>query len=98
MLHRTARLLWVATKQREGCCWPDEKVQSANGQTHKVKCTVANDGAGLTCTQLSERQELAAYDGDDIDGIQGEEANQGMSYVTEDRHMRQGRFCCRLSR
>ena len=64
---------------------PDEKVQSVNEPTYKVECAVANDGADLTCTQISERQELAAYEGDDIDGIQGEEANQGMSYVTEDR-------------
>ena len=63
---------------------PDEKVQSVNEPTYKVECAVANDGADLTCTQISERQELAAYEGDDIDGIQGEEANQGMSYVTED--------------
>ena len=64
---------------------PDEKVQSVNGQTHKVECTVANDGAGLTCTQLSERQELVVYDGDGIDGIQGEEGAEGIAYVTEDR-------------
>ena len=62
---------------------PDEKVQSANGQTHKVKCAVANDGVILTCTQLSERQELAAYERDDIDGIQGEEGDEGIAYVTE---------------
>ena len=64
---------------------PDEKVQSANGQTHKVECAVANDGADLTCTQLSEGREIAAYEGDDIDGIQGEERAEGIAYVTEDR-------------
>ncbi|WP_157949731.1 phage replisome organizer N-terminal domain-containing protein [Megasphaera stantonii] len=64
---------------------PDEKVQSVNGQTHKVECAVANDGADLTCTQLSERQEIAAYDRDGMNGIQGEERAEGIAYVTEDR-------------
>ena len=64
---------------------PDEKVQSVNEPTYKVECAVANDGADLTCTQISERQELAAYEGDDIDGIQGEERAEGIAYVTEDR-------------
>ena len=63
---------------------PDEKVQSVNEPTYKVECAVANDGADLTCTQISERQELTAYEGDDIDGIQGEETDEGISYVAED--------------
>ena len=62
---------------------PDEKVQSVNEPTYQVECAVANDGADLACTQLSERQELAAYDGDDIDGIQREDADEGISYVTK---------------
>lgn len=64
---------------------PDEKVQSVNGQTHKVECTVANGGADLNCTQISERQEIAAYDRDGMNGIQGEERAEGIAYVTEDR-------------
>ena len=64
---------------------PDEKVQSVNEPTYQVECAVANDGADLACTKISERQEIAAYDRDGMNGIQGEEANQGMSYVTEDR-------------
>ena len=63
----------------------DEKMQNINEPIPETEYAVSCGGADLTCTQLSERQELAAYDGDDIDGIQGEEANQGMSYVTEDR-------------
>ena len=63
----------------------DEKMQNINEPIPETEYAASCGGADLTCTQLSERQELAAYDGDDIDGIQGEEANQGMSYVTEDR-------------
>lgn len=63
----------------------DEKMQNINEPIPATEYAASCGGADLTCTQLSERQELAAYDGDDIDGIQGEEANQGMSYVTEDR-------------
>jgi predicted phage replisome organizer len=63
----------------------DEKIQNINEPIPETEYAASCGGAGLTCTQLSERQEFAAYDRDDIDGIQGEEANQGMSYVTEDR-------------
>ncbi len=63
----------------------DEKMQNINEPIPETEYAASCGGAGLTCTQLSERQEFAAYDRDDIDGIQGEEANQGMSYVTEDR-------------
>ena len=63
----------------------DEKMQNINEPIPETEYAASCGGADLTCTQLSERQELAAYDEDDIDGIQGEEANQGMSYVTEDR-------------
>ena len=63
----------------------DEKMQSINEPIPATEYAAPCGGADLTCTQLSEGREIAAYDGDDIDGIQGEEANQGMSYVTEDR-------------
>ena len=62
----------------------DEKMQNINEPIPETEYAASCGGADLTCTQLSERQELAAYEGDDIDGIQGEEANQGMSYVAED--------------
>lgn len=64
---------------------PDEKVQRVNGQTHRTGYIASSGGAVLTCPQLSERQEFAAYDKDDIDGIQGEERAEGIAYVTEDR-------------
>lgn len=63
----------------------DEKLQSANGQIHKTKYAASSGGADLTCAQISEGREIAAYDGDDIDGIQGEERAEGIAYVTEDR-------------
>ena len=63
----------------------DEKMQSINEPIPATEYAAPCGGADLTCTQISERRELTAYEGDDIDGIQGEEANQGMSYVTEDR-------------
>ncbi|WP_168059444.1 phage replisome organizer N-terminal domain-containing protein [Megasphaera sp. SW808] len=63
---------------------PDEKVQSVNGQTHKVEYAVSNDGAVLNCPQISNVWEITAYDGDDMGGMQGEEAAERASYVTED--------------
>ena len=62
----------------------DEKMQSINDPIHETEYAASCGGADLTCTQLSERQEFAAYDGDDIDGMQGEEATEGVSYVIED--------------
>lgn len=62
----------------------DEKMQSINEPIPEMEYAASCGGADLTCTLLSERQELAAYDGDDIDGMQGEEAAEGASYVTED--------------
>ena len=49
----------------------DEKMQNINEPIPETEYAASCGGADLTCTQLSERQELAAYDGDDIDGIQG---------------------------
>ena len=74
--------LWNSEKDPAG---PDEKVQRINEQTPRTEYAAPSGRTVLTCPQPSERREIAAYDGDDIDGIQGEEANQGMSYVTEDR-------------
>jgi predicted phage replisome organizer len=62
----------------------DEKMQNINEPIPETEYAASCGGANLTCTQLSERQELAAYDGDDIDGIQGEETDEGISYVAED--------------
>ena len=63
----------------------DEKMQNINEPIPETEYAASCGGADLTCTQLSERQELAAYDGDGIDGIQGEEGAEGIAYVTEDR-------------
>ena len=63
----------------------DEKMQSINEPIPATEYAAPCGGADLTCTQISERQELAAYEGDDIDGIQGEERAEGIAYVTEDR-------------
>lgn len=63
----------------------DEKMQNINEPIPETEYAASCGGADLTCTQLSERQELAAYEGDDIDGIQGEERAEGIAYVTEDR-------------
>lgn len=62
----------------------DEKMQSINEPIPEMEYAASCGGADLTCTQLSERQELAAYDGDDIDCMQGEETDEGISYVAED--------------
>ncbi len=62
----------------------DEKMQNINEPIPETEYAASCGGADLTCTQLSERQELAAYEGDDIDGIQGEETDEGISYVAED--------------
>ena len=62
----------------------DEKLQRVNRQTYKTEYAVSNDEVALNCAQISEGREIAAYDGDDIDGMQGEEAAEGASYVTED--------------
>ena len=61
----------------------DEKMQSINEPIPATEYAAPCGGADLTCTQLSERQEFAAYEGDDIDGIQREEADEGISYVTK---------------
>ena len=61
----------------------DEKMQNINEPIPETEYAASCGGADLTCTQLSERQELAAYDGDDIDGIQREDADEGISYVTK---------------
>ena len=63
----------------------DEKMQNINEPIPETEYAASCGGADLTCTQISERQELAAYEGDDIDGIQGEEGAEGVAYVTEDR-------------
>jgi predicted phage replisome organizer len=62
----------------------DEKMQNINEPIPETEYAASCGGADLTCTQLSERQELAAYDGDDIDCMQGEETDEGISYVAED--------------
>ena len=61
----------------------DEKMQSINEPIPATEYAVPCGGADLT-SQISERQEIAAYDRDDIDGMQGEEAAERASYVTED--------------
>lgn len=63
----------------------DEKMQSINEPIPATEYAAPCGGADLTCTQLSEGREIAAYEGDDIDGIQGEERAEGIAYVTEDR-------------
>ena len=63
----------------------DEKMQSINEPIPATEYAALCGGADLTCTQLSEGREIAAYEGDDIDGIQGEERAEGIAYVTEDR-------------
>ena len=45
---------------------------------------MSNDEVALNCAQISEGREIAAYDGDDIDCMQGEETDEGISYVAED--------------
>ena len=61
----------------------DEKMQNINEPIPETEYAASCGGADLTCTQLSERQEFAAYEGDDIDGIQREDADEGISYVTK---------------
>ncbi|MBM6732439.1 phage replisome organizer N-terminal domain-containing protein [Megasphaera stantonii] len=61
----------------------DEKMQSINEPIPEMEYAASCGGADLTCTQLSKRQEIAAYDRDDIDGIQREDADEGISYVTK---------------
>ena len=61
----------------------DEKMQSINEPIPEIEYAASCGGADLTCTQLSKRQEIAAYDRDDIDGIQREDADEGISYVTK---------------
>lgn len=61
----------------------DEKMRSINEPIPATEYAAPCGGADLTCTQLSERQEFAAYDRDDIDGIQREDADEGISYVTK---------------
>ena len=63
----------------------DEKMQSINEPIPEREYAAPCGGADLNCTQLSERQEIAAYDREDIDGIQGEEGAEGIAYVTKDR-------------
>ena len=63
----------------------DEKMQNINEPIPETEYAASCGGADLTCTQLSEGREIAAYEGDDIDGIQGEERAEGIAYVTEDR-------------
>lgn len=60
-----------------------KKMQSINEPIPEMEYAASCSGADLTCTQLSERQEFAAYEGDDIDGIQREDADEGISYVTK---------------
>ena len=60
-----------------------KKMQSINEPIPEMEYAASCNGADLTCTQLSERQEFAAYEGDDIDGIQREDADEGISYVTK---------------
>ena len=79
-----AAMEWLWNSEKDPA-EPDEKVQRINEQTPRTEYAAPSGRTVLTCPQPSERREIAAYDGDDIDGIQGEEANQGMSYVTEDR-------------
>lgn len=73
--------LWNSEKDPAG---PDEKVQRINEQTPRTEYAAPSGRTVLTCPQPSERREIAAYDGDDIDGMQGEETDEGISYVAED--------------
>ena len=61
----------------------DAKVQGVDKPIPEREYAASCGGADLTCTQLSKRQEIAAYDRDDIDGIQREDADEGISYVTK---------------
>ncbi|WP_300623986.1 phage replisome organizer N-terminal domain-containing protein [uncultured Megasphaera sp.] len=61
----------------------DEKMQNINEPIPETEYAASCGGADLNCTQLSERQEIAAYDRDGMNGIQGEEGDEGIAYVTE---------------
>ena len=63
----------------------DEKVHGVDKPIPATEYATSCGGADLNCTQISERQEIAAYDRDGMNGIQGEERAEGIAYVTEDR-------------